>query len=239
MAAKGHYVLHLWFLFSSTSFFLADSQWLEIGCLPYFHTQCGLSANLECMSEVCYTRLAEIQGGKITQSAHHPTTSQAISSELRHLSTIGKKLLNSNTSSICRHNMVNFGPPTAEIGWRVWGTPANFNGFRVTAPTSLNGGRPNFAWCLAISWAGTICIHFREFLPHNGILPGVKFTLRPSLALCYIGSIAARHSSSCRRQPNDGVVQEMELRNFRISSFSTGLHLYSEVGHHVGHRPTF
>jgi len=29
--------------------------------------------------------------------------------------------------------MVNFGPLTAEIGWRVWGTPANFNGFRVFA----------------------------------------------------------------------------------------------------------
>jgi len=27
--------------------------------------------------------------------------------------------------------MVNFGPLTAEIGSRVWGTPANFNGFRV------------------------------------------------------------------------------------------------------------
>ena len=25
--------------------------------------------------------------------------------------------------------MMNFGPLTAEIGWRVWGTPANFNGF--------------------------------------------------------------------------------------------------------------
>jgi len=25
--------------------------------------------------------------------------------------------------------MVNFGPPTAEIGSLVWGTPANFNGF--------------------------------------------------------------------------------------------------------------
>jgi len=29
--------------------------------------------------------------------------------------------------------MVNFGPLAAEIGWRVWGTPANFNGFRVLA----------------------------------------------------------------------------------------------------------
>jgi len=29
--------------------------------------------------------------------------------------------------------MVNFGLLTAEICWRVWGTPANFNGFRVLA----------------------------------------------------------------------------------------------------------
>jgi len=29
--------------------------------------------------------------------------------------------------------MVNFGPLAAEIGSLVWGTPANFNGFRVSA----------------------------------------------------------------------------------------------------------
>jgi len=31
------------------------------------------------------------------------------------------------------HNMVNFGVLTAEIGSGVWGTPANFNGFRILA----------------------------------------------------------------------------------------------------------
>jgi len=31
------------------------------------------------------------------------------------------------------YNMVNFGPLAAEIFWKVWGTPANFNGFRVLA----------------------------------------------------------------------------------------------------------
>jgi len=40
-----------------------------------------------------------------------------------------KNLLNSNTSS----SMVNYGLLTAEICWRVWGTPANFNGFRIVA----------------------------------------------------------------------------------------------------------
>jgi len=29
--------------------------------------------------------------------------------------------------------MVNFGPITAKNRWCVWSTPANFNGFRVTA----------------------------------------------------------------------------------------------------------
>jgi len=29
------------------------------------------------------------------------------------------------------HTMANFGPLAAEIGSGVWGTPANFNGFRI------------------------------------------------------------------------------------------------------------
>jgi len=42
-------------------------------------------------------------------------------------------LLNIDTSSTCPHNMANFGLLTAEICWQVWGTPSNFNGFRVLA----------------------------------------------------------------------------------------------------------
>jgi len=44
-----------------------------------------------------------------------------------------KSLLSSNISSTCLRNMVNFGLLTAQIGSGVWGTPANFNGFRVLA----------------------------------------------------------------------------------------------------------
>jgi len=44
-----------------------------------------------------------------------------------------KNLLNSNIFSTCPHNMVNFGPLAAEISPVVWGTPTNFNGFRVLA----------------------------------------------------------------------------------------------------------
>ena len=57
-------------------------------------------------------------------------------------------------------------------------------------------------------------IHFGGLLPLDGILPGAKFTSRPSLAFSYIVSATARHSNS-GRQPNCGVVQGMELRKFR------------------------
>ena len=77
-----------------------------------------------------------------------PQLCRAVSSQLRHVSTIGKNVLSSDMSSTCPHNMVNFGLLTAEICWRVWGTPANFNGFRaggVTARHSSIGRQPNFA----------------------------------------------------------------------------------------------
>ena len=100
-------------------------------------TPITLSVALVRISNACMKCAAcgwlEIQDAK---NHHFGTIAQlcrAISSELRHVSTMGKNLLNSNTSSTCPRNMVNFGLLTAEICWRVWGTPANFNGFRVLA----------------------------------------------------------------------------------------------------------
>jgi len=106
-------------------------------------------------------------------------------------------------------------------GWDrsgILGHPSKFqrvSRFRsVTAATSLNGSQPNFARCLAVSWAGTLHIHFRGFLPRYGILLDATFTLHPpSLALSYFGSVNARHLSS-GREPN-------------FATLSTGRHLYS------------
>jgi len=50
-----------------------------------------------------------------------------------HIDNRKKNLLSSNISSRYPHNMVDFGPLAAEIDQVVWGTPANFNGFRVLA----------------------------------------------------------------------------------------------------------
>jgi len=104
-----------------------------LGCLPYFHTWCGLSANLGCMSETCCTRLAEIYDAKIRHLGTIGQICRTISSQLRHISTIGKNMLSNNVSSTCLYNIVNFGPLAAEIGPVVWGIPANFNGFPVLA----------------------------------------------------------------------------------------------------------
>jgi len=64
--------------------------------------------------------------------------------------------------------------------------------------------------------ASTLCIHFGGSCPlSDGILPGAKLSLHPSLAFSYIGSVTARHSSS-GRQANCGVVQEMQLGNLEL-----------------------
>jgi len=70
---------------------------------------------------------------KKSPSAHHRTTLSGYIFATNHALTIGKNLLSSNISSRWPHNMVNFGPLAAEIDPVVWGTPANFNGFRVLA----------------------------------------------------------------------------------------------------------
>jgi len=83
------------------------------------------SANLERTSETCCARLAENTGRKkVAKNRNLGTIAQlcrVISSQLRHISTIGKKnLLSNNISSTCSHNMVNFGPLATEIGPVVW-----------------------------------------------------------------------------------------------------------------------
>jgi len=71
---------------------------------------------------------------KKSPSGHHHTTSSGyIFATKACIDNREKNLFNSNTSSTCPDNMVNVGPLAAEIGLPVWGTPENFNGFRILA----------------------------------------------------------------------------------------------------------
>jgi len=91
------------------------------------------------MSEMYCKRLAENTGrdAKMTQKSppghHRMTLSGCIFAIKARVNNLEKNLSSSNISSTCPYNMVNFGPLDAEIGWRVWGAPANFNGFRFLA----------------------------------------------------------------------------------------------------------
>ena len=120
-----HYIFAVWFLLLLSIFFFprlisAVADWMSTILL---HMAWPI-ANLGFRSETCYTRLAGNAGPKKSPKIRLLGTiaqlCRAISSELRHISTIGKNSLNSNTSPTCPHNMVNFGLLAAEICWRVW-----------------------------------------------------------------------------------------------------------------------
>ena len=88
---------------------------------------------------------------KKSPSGHHRTIlSGYISATKAHVDNRKKTCLTAISPPHVPHNMVNVGPLAAEIGPVVWGTPANFNGFRVlacsvTARHSSIGRQPNFA----------------------------------------------------------------------------------------------
>ena len=114
-----------------------------------------------------------------------------------------KNLLSSSNSSTCPHNMVNFGPLAAEICWRVWGTPANFNGFHVLVALLQRRRSAEASQTLHDVWPCSALLHIPGgSCPPDRILPGAKFTLRPSLE-------QRASAKLC------GVVQGMELPNFR------------------------
>jgi len=86
-------------------------------------------------------------------------------------------LLSSNISSTCTHNTVNFGPLAAEIVSLVWGTPGNFNEFRVLAAllygtlvvgvsqtAALNRGRHLYSARRPSRWAFAHISSFNLFL---------------------------------------------------------------------------
>jgi len=86
-----------------------------------------------------------------------------------------KSLLNSNIST-CPYNMANFGPLTAEIDWRVWGTAANFNQFRILALLLHRRRSSEVNQTLHDVWPSPglvqciVYIHFWGLLLPNGIV---------------------------------------------------------------------
>jgi len=157
----GHYIFVLWFLSFFPRLFSAVAYWMST-ILPHMMWPC---AHLECTSEMCCTWLAENRGCKISPKIHYLGTiaqlCRAVSSQLGRV-----------TQQYLLHMSPQYGELPATNGWdrflSLW-QPSKFQQVSylgiVMAPTLLNRGHPNFAWCLAVSWAGTLCIHFQGLLP--------------------------------------------------------------------------
>jgi len=125
---------------------------------------------------MCCTRIAGNTGRTKMMQKNLRIIAQlcrTISSQLRHVSTIGKKLVKRQYLPTCPYNMVNFGPLAAENVSLVWGTPANFNGFCVLAAllygtllvgvsqtAALNRGRHLYSAGRPSRWA---LAHFYSF----------------------------------------------------------------------------
>jgi len=115
-------------------------------------------------------------------SGHHPTTLSGYIFATKACIDNQKKLVKQqNISSACPHNMVNFGPLAAEIVSLVWGTPGNFNGFRVLAAllhgtlvvgvsqtAALNRGRHLYSAGRSSRWA---LAHISSFILYHGTEP--------------------------------------------------------------------
>ena len=104
--------------------------------LPYFHTWCGPSANLECRCEMCSTRLAENAGPKMAKkspSGHHRTTLSGCIFATKARIDNREKLVKQQYLLHLSSQYGKLRPTSGEIRWQVWGTPANFNGFRDMA----------------------------------------------------------------------------------------------------------
>jgi len=161
-------------------------------------------------------------------SAHHRTTlSSYIFATKACINNWRKNLLNGNISSICLYNMVNFSPATARICWRVWGTPANFNGFRILASLlqrrrSLQANQalhdvwlsPGLVYYIYIFWGSC---------PLTEFFPAAKFTFvlhSPILAALVFGTGVMRVSQTLR-------------------PWAEGATYIRQGGHHVAHWPTF
>jgi len=146
----GHYIFVGFVLFplSFFLFFLAYSQRLQIGYLPYFYTWCGPRLNLECRSEMCCTRLAANAGPKKSPSGHHRTTLSGYIFTTKTCIDNQKKLVKQPYLPHMSSQYDEFRPTS---GWDPFGSLGHPSKFQrvsclgsITARHSSSGRQPNF-----------------------------------------------------------------------------------------------
>jgi len=163
---------------------------------------------------------------KLPSADHHTTLSGWIFAIQACIDSRKKKLV--NISSTCPHSMANFGSLVTEIGSAVWGTTTSFNGFCVLASLlqrcrSLEANQTLYTMSGQLLGWYTIYHYIYIFggsCPQMEFCPGeIHFASKSCIRLCW-----HRYCTALQQRPSAklcGVVQGMELRNFR-----RGRHLY-------------
>ena len=212
-------------------FFLAYSQQSEIGCLPYFHTWCGLSANLECRSEMCCTRLTENTG-----CVRHHTTLSGYIFATKHVLTIGKNV----KLQYLLHMSSQYGELQPISGWDRFGSLGH--------PQQISIGFTSWLhYCTDVTqWRSTkLCTMFGRrlgwytiytflgaFAPWRNFATCIHFAAKSCVLLYWKYYWMALEQWASAKLC--GVVRGMEL-----GTLAEGATYIRQGGHHVGHRPTF
>ena len=121
-----------------------------------------------------------------------------------------KNLLNSNMPSTCSRIMANFGPLTAETGWGVWGTPANFNGCRVFPSLLQRRRSPKANQSLHDAWRSTGLVRYIYIFGGNCSVMEfchVQVLRSRILAILLRGTPAAGVRQTLRRGTRNGVTE--------------------------------
>ena len=150
-----------------------------------------------------------------------------------------KKLLSSNISSTCPHNMVNCRPLAAEIVSGVWDQQIS-TGFTscLRYCSDVAHRRP--------TKLSTMFYRLQGWYIFGGSCPWqnfarykIHFTSKSCVGLfwqCYCMAVQQRPSAKLRRRTRNGITHTYTHTH---GTFAEGATCIRQGGHHVGHRPTF
>jgi len=189
---------------------------------------------------MCCTWFAGNTGRKNDAKNRHLRTIAQLcrieSSQLRHVSTIGKKFVK---EQYLLHMSPQYSKLRPTSGWDRFvslGHPSKFHRLSrlsfVTAATSFTGGQPNFARRLAVSCSATLYIHFRGSCPLTEFCH-VQNSLCIQVLRWHILA-ALFHGTPSVGQPNFAAW----YKELNYGTFTEGATYIRLGGHHVGHQPT-
>jgi len=143
-----------------------------------------------------------------------------------------KKLVKQQYSPTCPHNMVNFGQLGAENVSLVWGTPANFSGFRVLVSLLQRRLSTEANQTLHNVWPYPELVHYIYIF--RGSCPVTEFC-QVQHSFC-IQALSSSILAALLHAMHGTLVVSISQT---LQHWTEGATYIQQGGHHVGHWPTF